>query len=103
MLDPNALVSGPDAAAHLPHVTGDMIRKWSSRGYSAIVRGEDDQPIVGEDGKTTRERRYLEAVDHHGPRGAARYRWSDIVNAERDTRRNPRSPGRGRALLVAAA
>lgn len=94
MIDPAAPVSGPDAAAYLTdhtpsRVTGAMIRKWASRGYTDI------------DG----QRRKLEAVDHDGPRGAARYRWSDIADAERATRRNPRSPGRGRTHtmeLVAA-
>jgi hypothetical protein len=91
VFDPDALVSGPDAAAHLPRVTGAMIRKWASRGWKVTV------------GPDAGERRKLEAVDHLGERGAARYRWSEILDAERDTRRNPRSPGRGRALLVIAA
>jgi hypothetical protein len=89
VLDPDALVSGPDAAAYLPRVTGPMIRKWASRGWKVTV------------GPDAGERRKLEAVDHEGERGAARYRWQDLLDAERDTRRNPRSPGRGRALALA--
>lgn len=103
MLDPDALVSGPDAAAYLPHVTGDMVRKWASRGYSAIIRDEDGRPALRENGKPQRERRTLEAIDHLGERGAARYRWSDLLDAERDTRRNPKSPGRGRMKELVAA
>jgi len=84
VIDPNALVSGPDAAAWFERtptrVSAATIRSWAHRGYKDI------------DG----QRRKLEAVDHQGPRGAARYRWTDIVDAERATRRNPKSPGRGR-------
>jgi hypothetical protein len=92
MVDSDALVSGPDAAAYLTEytpnrVTGDMVRKWAQRGYKDV------------DG----QRRKLEAVDHAGPRGAARYRWSDLLDAERATRRNPQNPGRGRTLMLAAA
>ncbi|MEU5157315.1 hypothetical protein [Glycomyces sp. NPDC021274] len=92
MVDPDALVSGPDAAAylteHTPHrITGDMVRKWAHRGY---------RDLAG-------QRRKLIAVDHLGERGAARYRWSDLLDAERATRRNPKTPGRGRVLLSSAA
>ncbi|WP_026931213.1 hypothetical protein [Glycomyces tenuis] len=92
MVDPDALVSGPDAAAHLTEhtpsrVTNDMIRKWASRGWKAREG----------------EKRKLEAVDYEGPRNSARYRWSDLLDAERDTRRNPKSPGRARTPLAVAA
>jgi hypothetical protein len=92
MIDPDAPVSGPDAAAYLTdhtpsRVTGAMIRKWASRGYTDI------------DG----QRRKLTAVDHDGEHGAARYRWADIADAERATRRNPRSPGRARTKELVAA
>lgn len=90
--DSDALVSGPAAAAyltlHTPHrITGAMVRKWAQRGF------------VDLDG----QRRRLEAVDHLGERGAARYRWSDLLDAERATRRNPKSPGRGRTTLMLTA
>lgn len=96
MIDPDALVSGPDAAAYLTdhtpsRVTGAMIRKWAHRGWIVTV------------GSGKGQRRWLEAVDHEGQRGAARYRWSDLLDAERDTRRNPKNPGRSRSLLVTAA
>ena len=92
MVDSDALVSGPDAAEylteHTPHrITGDMVRKWAHRGYRDV------------DG----QRRRLEAVDHLGERGAARYRWSDLLDAERATRRNPKSPGRARTKELVAA
>lgn len=92
MFDPDALVSGPDAAAHLTEktpsrVTKAMIRQWSSRGWKTL------------DG----QKRKLEPVDYNGPRRSARYRWSDLLDAERDTRRNPRSPGRGRTRELALA
>lgn len=86
MLDPDALVSGPDAATHLP-VSAITIRSWAHRGWKTL------------DG----ERRKLEPVDYRGERGAARYRWSDLLDAERDTRRNPRSPGRSHNRLAIAA
>lgn len=85
MINPDALVSGPDAAAVLPDVTTDMIRQWAHRGYKNL------------DGQRVK----LEVLDYCGERNAARYRWSDLADAERATRRNPRSPGRQR-LLVAA-
>lgn len=92
MVDSDALVSGPDAAVylteHTPHrITGDMVRKWAHRGYRDV------------DG----QRRRLEAVDHLGPRNSARYRWSDLLDAERATRRNPKSPGRARTKELVAA
>jgi hypothetical protein len=92
MVDSDALVSGPDAAAyltaHTPQpVTGAMIRKWAHRGFKNL------------DG----QRRKLEAVDYGGPRNSARYRWSDLLDAERATRRNPKTPGRGRTLQLTAA
>lgn len=77
MVDPDALVTAVEAVEQLP-VSRITIRGWAHRGW------------IGLDGN----RRYLEAVDHDGPRGAARYRWRDIAEAERDTRKNPRSPGR---------
>jgi hypothetical protein len=86
MIDPNALIDTPAAAAHLP-VSAATIRAWASRGWIDL------------DG----QRRKLEAVDHEGPRKSARYRWSDLLDAERATRRNPRSPGRGRATLLVTA
>jgi len=86
MVDSDALVSGPDAAVYFTartpgRVTSAMIHKWTHRGYKDI------------DG----QRRRLEPVDYGGPRRAARYRWSDLLDAERATRRNPKTPGRGRA------
>lgn len=89
MLDPDALVSGPDAAAYLPRVTGPMIRKWASRGWKVTV------------GPDAGEHRKLEAVDHNGPHRSARYRWQDLLDAERDTRRNPKSPGRATSASAA--
>lgn len=108
MTDPNALVSGPDAAAYLTdhtpsRITGAMIRKWASRGYSAFIRDQHGRIVTDENGKPKTEKRRLEAVDHKGPRGSARYRWTDLLDAERDTRRNPRSPGRGRSKELAIA
>lgn len=84
-IDPDAPIDTPAAAAHLP-VSAATIRSWASRGW------------------TDREgnRRKLEAIDHDGPRNSARYRWGDLLDAERDTRRNPRSPGRGRILAPVA-
>lgn len=92
MVDSDALVSGPDAAAYLTErtpyrITGDMVRKWAHRGFK----------------DTDGQRRRLEAVDHLGERGAARYRWSDLLDAERATRRNPKSPGRARTKELVAA
>lgn len=91
MVAPDALVSGPDAAAYLTEhtpsrITGAMIRQWASRGWRTL------------DG----QRRRLEAIDYEGPRRSARYRWTDLLDAERDTRCNPRSPGRGRTQLATA-
>lgn len=108
MVDSDALVSGPDAAVylteHTPHrITGDMVRKWAQRGFHDEIRDQDGHVVLDEHGKPKRARRKLEAVDHLGERGAARYRWSDLLDAERATRRNPKTPGRGRALLTAAA
>lgn len=99
MIDPDALVTGPDAAAYLSEITPTrittaMLRQWSSRGWVTDVLDEDGQVVLDRNGKPKRRRRYLEAVDHEGHRGAARYRWRDIAEAERDTRKNPRSPGR---------
>lgn len=85
MINSEAPVSGPDAATVLP-VSAAVIRKWASRGY----KGTDGQ------------RHRLEAVDHKGPRGAARYRWADLLDAERATRRNPKSPGRSTSGRPAA-
>jgi hypothetical protein len=73
------------------------VRMWAFRGWSAIVRDATGKPVLDEHGEPLREHRKLEAVDHDGPRRSARYRWTDILDAERDTRRNPRSPGRSRA------
>lgn len=86
MIDPYATVTIAEAVTALP-VSAATIRKWASRGY----KGTDGQRVK------------LEAVDHDGPRGAARYHWADLADAERATRRNPRSPGRGRVLLSSAA
>lgn len=91
MIDSDALVSGPDAVAWFARtpsrVSAATLRSWAHRGYKDI------------DG----QRRKLEAVDHAGPRGAARYRWSDIADAERATRRNPKNPGRSRTKELVAA
>jgi hypothetical protein len=84
VIDSDAPVSGPDAAAVLP-VSAATIRSWAHRGYK----------------DTDGQHRKLEAVDHGGPRRSARYRWSDLLDAEHATRHNPRSPGR--AQLVTAA
>jgi hypothetical protein len=107
MVDSDALVSGPDAAeyltAHTPHrITGDMVRKWAQRGFHDEVRDSNGQVVLDERGKPKRARRKLEAVDYLGERGAARYRWSDLLDAERATRRNPKTPGRGRTLVLIA-
>jgi hypothetical protein len=92
MVDSDALVSGPDAAVYFTRrtpsrVSGATIRSWAHRGYKDI------------DG----QRRKLEPVDYEGPRRAARYRWSDLLDAERATRRNPKSPGRARTKELVAA
>lgn len=100
MLDPDALVSGPDAATHLP-VSAITIRSWAHRGWIDFIRDEHGRIVHDEHGKPKRERRRLEPVDYAGERGAARYRWSDLLDAECATRRNPKSPGRGRVLLAA--
>jgi hypothetical protein len=96
VIDPDVPVSGPDAAEWL-RVSSVTVRMWAHRGWSAFIRDEHGKIIHNEHGEPMREHRKLEAVDHDGPRRSARYRWTDILDAERDTRRNPRSPGRSRA------
>jgi hypothetical protein len=85
MFDPDAAIDVSAAAVHLP-VSAGAIRKWASRGWTCHAGN----------------RHKLEVVDHDGPRNSARYRWSDLLDAEHNTRRNPRSPGRGRFLATAA-
>jgi hypothetical protein len=100
VIDPDALVTGPDAVAWFANtptpLSASTFRSWVHRGYSDVVRDEHGQIVLDEDGKPTRVRRKLEAVDRNGPRRRPRYRWSDVADAERATRRNPKSPGRGR-------
>jgi hypothetical protein len=99
VIDPDVPVSGPDAAAWL-RVSTVTVRMWACRGWSAIVRDEHGKPVLDEHGQPQRAHRKLEAVDHHGPRRAARYRWVDLLDADRDTRRNPKSPGRAKQLAL---
>lgn len=107
MINPDALITGPDAVAWFTStptpVSPSTFRSWVHRGYTDVARDEHGSIVLDEGGKPTQVRRKLEAVDHDGPRRRPRYRWSDILAAERATRRNPKSPGRGRALLLAAA
>lgn len=107
MIDPDALVTGPDAVAWFANTPTPLrpstFRSWVHRGYSDVLRDEHGNIVLDEDGNPTRVHRTLEAVDRKGPRRRPRYRWSDIADAERATRRNPRSPGRGRTLAFAAA
>lgn len=92
MVDSDALVSGPDAAVYFTRrtptrVSAATIRSWAHRGYKDL----------------NGQRRKLEPVDYLGARKAARYRWSDLLDAERATRRNPKSPGRTRSKELVLA
>jgi len=102
VIDPDVPISGPDAAEWL-HVSAVTVRMWAFRGWSAIIRDTNGKAILDEQGRLQREHRKLEAVDHNGPRRSARYRWVDLLDAERDTRRNPKSPGRHRTKELVAA